>query len=121
MIEGRQMMSKNAITQTNFSILGKPSVGKVRDIYDLGRSYLMVATDRLSAFDVVLPDPIEGKGACLTGVSLFWFDFFHDIVSNHVIAAGYDRIVKICEPCKSYPEIEGRSILIRKTNPIAKI
>lgn len=111
-------MSTNAITQTNFSILGEPSVGKVRDMYDLGRSYLMVATDRLSAFDVVLPDPIEGKGVCLTGVSLFWFDFFHEIVSNHVIAAGYDRIVEICEPCKNYPEIEGRSILIKKADPL---
>ena len=66
----------------------KPSAqGKVRDIYDLGRALLIVATDRLSAFDVVLPDPIPYKGEVLTKISLFWFDHLADIVPNHLLTA----------------------------------
>ena len=65
----------------------KPSAqGKVRDIYDLGKALLIVATDRLSAFDVVLPDPIPYKGEVLTKISLFWFDLLADVAPNHLLA-----------------------------------
>ena len=61
--------------------------GKVRDVYDLGDRLLLVATDRISAFDVVLPTPIPGKGAVLTQLSLFWFERLRDLVANHVVAS----------------------------------
>ena len=75
------------ISETNFPGLKLRGRGKVRDIYELGDQLLIVATDRLSAFDVVLPTPIPDKGKVLTQISLFWFDKLADIVPNHVIAA----------------------------------
>src|SRR5512137_624435 len=65
--------------------------GKVRDVYDLGERLLVVATDRLSAFDVVLPTGIPGKGILLTQISLFWFRLLQDIVPNHVLTANVDE------------------------------
>ena len=76
-----------AISETNFPGLKLRGRGKVRDIYELGDQLLIVATDRLSAFDVVLPTPIPDKGKVLTQISLFWFDRLAGIVPNHVIAA----------------------------------
>ena len=65
---------KNIILETNFSKLNRVKTGKVRDLYDLGDSLLMVATDRISAFDVIMPNPIPDKGKVLTQISLFWFE-----------------------------------------------
>ena len=73
------------LTQTDLPSLKFHSRGKVRDIYDLGDSLLFIATDRLSAFDVVLPTAIPDKGRVLTQMSLFWFDHFKQLVPNHVI------------------------------------
>ena len=88
--------------------------GKVRDVYgvDDGR-YLLVATDRLSAFDCILPTPIERKGAVLTAISAFWFDKLRGITSNHLITTD---TAEMPEPISSTPELRGRSMLVRKTN-----
>lgn len=90
--------------------------GKVRDIYEIDGSLLIVATDRISAFDVVLPTPIPDKGRILTLMSLFWFDFLKDMIENHLITADVD---KYPESLKPYKEIlSQRSMLVRKTKVI---
>lgn len=90
--------------------------GKVRDIYEVDGSLLIVATDRISAFDVVLPTPIPDKGKILTLMSLFWFDFLKDIIENHLITADVN---KYPESLKPYREIlNQRSMLVRKTKVI---
>lgn len=90
--------------------------GKVRDIYDVGGDQLLlVATDRISAFDVVLPNPIPDKGRVLTGLSLFWFERTGDVVGNHVLSA--DRR-DFPEPFRSEPSLAGRAILVRKADVI---
>jgi phosphoribosylaminoimidazole-succinocarboxamide synthase len=86
--------------------------GKVRDIYDLGEHYLIVATDRLSAFDVVLPTPIPNKGKVLTQMSIFWFDHFKNFVPNHVVATTVDQYPKVLHPFRD--QLEGRSMLVKK-------
>ncbi len=90
--------------------------GKVRDIYDLDDTLLMVATDRISAFDVIMGDPIPEKGRILTRISLFWFEVMKPIIDNHVISSNVDDYPGVCQP---YAEIlEGRSMLVKKTNPL---
>ena len=90
--------------------------GKVRDIYDLGDRLLIVATDRLSAFDVVLPDGIPNKGKVLTQISAFWFGKLTGIIDNHLISTD---IGDFPEPFRSAPEVfAGRSMLVRKTRPL---
>ena len=86
--------------------------GKVRDIYDLGEHFLIVATDRLSAFDVVLPTPIPNKGKVLTQMSAFWFDYFKDFVPNHVVSIDACDYPKNIQPFRD--QLEGRSMLVRK-------
>ncbi len=106
-----------AIRETDFPELNLLKRGKVRDMYDLGDNLLMVATDRLSAFDVVMPDPIPDKGIILTQISLFWFEFMQALIPNHVIAS---QVEDFPEACQSYAEmLRGRSMLIRKTTPLA--
>jgi phosphoribosylaminoimidazole-succinocarboxamide synthase len=90
--------------------------GKVRDVYDLGGHLLIVATDRLSAFDVVLPTPIPGKGRVLTQLSLFWFSLLRDMVPNHVRAsevAAYPEALR-----DQRAQLEGRSMMVLKTEPL---
>jgi phosphoribosylaminoimidazole-succinocarboxamide synthase len=87
--------------------------GKVRDVYDLGDRLLVVATDRLSAFDVVLPTGIPGKGIVLTQMSLFWFELLKDIVPHHVVTARVDDYDP--ELRKHRDQLEGRSMIVRKT------
>jgi len=109
------IMSK-AIIQTNFPDLKLMKQGKVRDIYDLGDRLLMVATDRISAFDVVMPDPIPDKGIILTQISLFWFEVMKPIVENHVISADVEQYPASCRP---YADIlRGRSMLVKKARPL---
>lgn len=92
--------------------------GKVREVYALGDNLLLVATDRLSAFDVVLDEPIPHKGVVLTQLSLWWFERTSDIVSNHVITADPQAIIERHPPlAESRSRWEGRSILCRKTDP----
>ncbi|MBW2101026.1 MAG: phosphoribosylaminoimidazolesuccinocarboxamide synthase [Deltaproteobacteria bacterium] len=90
--------------------------GKVRDIYDLGDTLLMVATDRISAFDVVMPDPIPEKGKILTQISLFWFEVMKPLIENHLISSHVDDYPAGCKP---YAEIlKDRSMLVKKTKPL---
>jgi len=91
--------------------------GKVRDIYDLGDALLMVATDRISAFDVVMPSPIPGKGRILTQMSRFWFEMMEGLIPNHLITADVERFPEACHP---YVDIIGdRSMLVRKAEPLS--
>ena len=106
-----------AIAQTNFDGLTLFRRGKVRDVYDLGESLLIVATDRLSAFDVVLPDPIPMKGTVLTRISKFWFDRTGHIVRNHLVSTNVDEYPAACAPFAE--QLRGRSMLVRKTQPLA--
>jgi phosphoribosylaminoimidazole-succinocarboxamide synthase len=90
--------------------------GKVRDIYDLGDSLLFIASDRISAFDVVMPNGIPGKGRVLTQTSLFWFDFLKDVVANHLITAKVDEYPT---PLRAYRDVlDGRSMIVTKADRI---
>lgn len=91
--------------------------GKVRDVYDLGETLLIVATDRLSAFDIVFPDPIPKKGEVLTRLSVWWFHRTKDFVPNHLISCDVDDYPNEVKRWRS--ELEGRSMLVRKTTPLA--
>ena len=102
------------VRETNFPGLSPSARGKVRDIYDLGDRLLLVATDRLSAFDVVMPTPIPDKGRVLTQLSLFWFNLLHDVIPNHVLSSTdfpppYDKFAD---------DLAGRSMIVRKTHPL---
>jgi len=102
------------LRETQFAGLSPSARGKVRDIYDLGDKLLIVATDRLSAFDVILPTPIPDKGRVLTQLSLFWFDLLKDVIPNHVLSA-----TEFPAPFDKFrDELEGRSMLVRKTQPL---
>ncbi len=102
------------ISETNFPGLKLRGRGKVRDIYELGDQLLIVATDRLSAFDVVLPTPIPYKGKVLTQLSLFWFDKLAGIVPNHVIEAENFS----GEFARYANSLDGRAMVVRKTEPL---
>src|SRR5262245_36626415 len=101
------------VFETNISEYPLKARGKVRDIYDLGDQLLFIATDRLSAFDYVLPTPIEDKGKVLTQISLFWFEFLKGVCQNHVITADFNQYP---EPLKKHPEIAGRSMIVKKAD-----
>src|SRR5262252_4628028 len=102
------------IQETHFAGIEPAARGKVRDIYDLGDQLLIVATDRLSAFDVVMPTPIPDKGKVLTQISLFWFDLLKEVIPNHVLSAD-----NFPAPFSAYrDQLAGRSMLVRKTNPL---
>jgi phosphoribosylaminoimidazole-succinocarboxamide synthase len=104
------------VQETNFPDLTLLKRGKVRDMYDLGDALLMVATDRISAFDVIMDDPIPGKGIILTQISLFWFEAMQTLVPNHVISSNVDEYPALCHP---YAEkLRGRSMLVRKAEPL---
>jgi len=107
---------QTAVSQTDYKDLNLIKRGKVRDIYDLGENLLMVATDRISAFDVVMPDPIPDKGIILTQISLYWFDIMKPVIDNHVVTADINDYPPICRP---YAEsLRGRSMLVKKTTPL---
>ena len=102
------------LRETQFAGLTPCARGKVRDIYDLGDKLLIVATDRLSAFDVVLPTPIPDKGRVLTQLSLFWFHLLKDVIPNHVLSA-----TDFPAPFdKHEDDLAGRSMVVRKTQPL---
>lgn len=103
-----------AISQTDFSGLKLLARGKVRDIYDLGDRLLIVATDRLSAFDVILPTPIPDKGRVLTQLSLFWFEKLRGIVPHHVLNASDFQ----GELAPYNETLRGRSMVVRRTQPV---
>jgi phosphoribosylaminoimidazole-succinocarboxamide synthase len=102
------------LRETQFAGLSPSARGKVRDLYDLGDKLLIVSTDRLSAFDVILPTPIPDKGRVLTQLSLFWFDLLKDVIPNHVLSA-----TEFPAPfAKFRDELAGRSMLVQKTKPL---
>jgi phosphoribosylaminoimidazole-succinocarboxamide synthase len=107
---------EKVILKTDFPDVELVKRGKVRDIYDLGQHLLLIATDRISAFDVVLPSGIPGKGRVLTQISLYWFKQMEKIVQNHIEATDVKDFPKRLH---KYADIlEGRSMLVKKTNPV---
>jgi phosphoribosylaminoimidazole-succinocarboxamide synthase len=104
------------VLQTDFPDLKLAGRGKVRDIYDLGETLLIVTTDRISAFDVIMNEAIPDKGYVLTQISAFWFRQMEDIIPNHVIST---EVRDFPPPCQKYAaELEGRSMLVRKARPL---
>ena len=89
--------------------------GKVRDIYDLGDNLLLVASDRISAFDVILPTLIPDKGKILTALSVYWFNVIKDILPHHLITTDVDQFPAACQPHKA--KLEGRTMLVKKSLP----
>lgn len=109
-------MKENVILETNFPKLNFFKRGKVRDIYDLGEYYLIISTDRLSAFDVIMAQGIPFKGKVLTKISEFWFNFSKGIIKNHLITTDVNKFPK---ECLEYAEdLEGRSMLVQKAEVI---
>jgi len=106
-------MASHVISTTEFKTLKLKGRGKVRDIYDLGDRLLIVATDRISAFDVVMPNPIPDKGRILTQLSNFWFDLTKDLVPNHVLSTEVGDYPKECQPYQEM--LRSRSMLVVKT------
>lgn len=107
---------KTPVYETNLKEIKLLNRGKVRDIYDLGETLLIVATDRISAFDVIMPNPIPGKGRILTEISRFWFEKTKSIIDNHVIAT---RVSDFPQILRSYEDIlEARSMIVRKAEPL---
>jgi phosphoribosylaminoimidazole-succinocarboxamide synthase len=90
--------------------------GKVRDVYDLGETLLIVATDRLSAFDVVFPDPIPGKGMILTKLSTWWFERTKALVPNHYITSDFGQFPAPLQPYRA--QLDGRSMIVKKARPL---
>jgi phosphoribosylaminoimidazole-succinocarboxamide synthase len=96
--------------------LKKLRSGKVREVFDLGDTLLFVASDRISAFDVILPDPIPHKGAVLNQISAFWFKRFNTI-QNHLVTADFEEFPKELQPFRE--QLAGRSMIVKKTKPLA--
>lgn len=109
-------MKTNIILETNFPNLKLVKKGKVRDIYDTGGYYLIVSTDRLSAFDVIMQQGIPFKGRVLTQISEFWFKMVSDIIPNHLITTDVDNFPAVCSQYKN--DLEGRSMLVKKAEVI---
>ena len=104
-----------ALSSIDLSGIKKLRSGKVREVFDLGETLLFVATDRLSAFDVILPDPIPQKGAVLNQLSAFWFKRF-DQIDNHFVTANFDEFPR--ELASYRDQLAGRSMIVRKTKPL---
>ena len=114
--DGKWSVSEKVILRTDFANLALFARGKVRDIYDFGDRLLLVATDRISAFDVVLPTPIPEKGKILTALSAFWFRLTEDLVANHLITTEVDAYPGECQTYRE--DLLGRSMLVWKTKPL---
>lgn len=110
-------MTEKVLLKTDFKDLKLFRRGKVRDVYEVGDNLLIVATDRISCFDVVLPTAIPYKGIVLNQISLFWFDLIKDITENHLISADADTYP---DPLKKYRDsLDKRSMLVKKSSPLA--
>ena len=109
-------MSQTVLFETDFPELKLQSRGKVRDIYDLDDSLLIVATDRISAFDVVMRTPIPDKGKVLTQLSEFWLDFLGDVVEHHLIGTDVSKYPEVCKPYAK--QLAGRSMRVKKAQPL---
>ena len=109
-------MEPKVILETNFPKLNLFARGKVRDIYEVGEHLLLVSTDRLSAFDVIMSQGIPFKGIVLTKISEYWFEFSKDVVPNHLVTT---NVNDYSDECKEYSkELEGRSMLVKKANVV---
>lgn len=110
------MTDSSVVMETNITEYPLLTKGKVRDVYDLGDQLLIVSSDRMSAFDVVLPNGIPGKGKVLTAMSLFWFDFLSDVTDHHLVTANVDEYP---EDLHKYRDVlEGRSMLVVKADRV---
>lgn len=109
-------MSNPGIMKTDFQGMTVTSTGKVRDIYTFGSHLLIVATDRISAFDFIMPNPVPGKGEVLTRMSAFWFGKMADIIPNHVVSTNPDEYPAVCAPYRDL--LRGRSMLVKKAKPL---
>ena len=108
--------SAPALLRTDFPTLSPPLRGKVRDIYDFGHTLLIVATDRISVFDVVLPTGIPGKGKILTQLSCFWFERTQGLVRNHLVTSDPQHYPEVCRAYRD--ALAGRSMLVRRAEPL---
>ena len=106
-------MASSVISTTELKSLTLKGRGKVRDIYDLGNHLLIVATDRISAFDVVMPNPIPDKGRVLTQLSAFWFDRMKDLIPNHLVSTDVETFPESCRPYRE--TLRARSMFVVKT------
>jgi phosphoribosylaminoimidazole-succinocarboxamide synthase len=105
----------NGVMAVDLPGISKICSGKVREVFDLGETLLIVATDRISAFDCILPDPIPGKGEILTQLSAFWFGRFHQ-VPNHFITVDFEQFPERLKPHAEL--LRGRSMIVRKSTPL---
>jgi len=110
-------MTNETVLSLDLPPLKKLKSGKVREIFDLGDSFLFVASDRISAFDCVMPNGIPRKGEVLTQLSHFWFDQTENIVPNHRLAKRNDPLPEILKPYQS--KVAGRSMIVKKAQPLA--
>jgi phosphoribosylaminoimidazole-succinocarboxamide synthase len=110
-------MPNNTVLQLDLPGIKKVKSGKVREIFDLGDSFLFVASDRISAFDVVMPNGIPRKGEVLTQISHFWFDQTEKLVPNHRLAGTKDPLPKALQPFSA--QLAGRSMIVKKAEPLA--
>jgi phosphoribosylaminoimidazole-succinocarboxamide synthase len=109
-------MYNQGLIRTDFTGLNLFNRGKVRDVYEIDRYLLIVATDRISAFDVIMPNPIPGKGEILTKMSVFWFERMKDTIENHMVSTS---LADFPEECIQYENIlKGRSMLVKKASPL---
>ena len=114
--KGTECAMTNVVLKTEFPDILLLNRGKVRDIYDLGEFFLLVATDRISAFDVVLPNGIPEKGRVLTQISIYWFEQVRDIIQNHIVAT---EVRDFPEKLHKYADVlEGRSMLVKKARQV---
>lgn len=109
-------MKEKVILQTNFPKLNFVKSGKVRDIYDIGEYFLIVSTDRLSAFDVIMGQGIPFKGKVLTKISEFWFNYSKGIIKNHLVTTDVNKFPSIC--MEYADDLEGRSMLVQKADVV---
>lgn len=107
---------KSYVLETDFPDLKLVKRGKVRDIYDLGDTLLMVMSDRISAFDVIMPNPVPGKGRVLTQISLFWFEAMQPLIANHLVASDVADYPAECQPYAE--DLFERSMVVRKAEPL---
>ncbi|MBU2234965.1 MAG: phosphoribosylaminoimidazolesuccinocarboxamide synthase [Proteobacteria bacterium] len=109
-------MNNSGLMKTNFPDLTLAGTGKVRDIYALDPYLLIVATDRISAFDFIMPNPIPGKGEVLNRMSAFWFEKMGSIIPNHLVSTDPDEYPAACAPYRGV--LRGRSMLVKKAKPL---
>ncbi len=109
-------MVEKTLRQTNLAEVDIFKRGKVRDVYDLGDKLLIISTDRISCFDVVLPSEIPHKGEVLTKLSLFWFKYTSGLIANHLITADVDDYPQ--ELMAHKPILENRSMLVKKAKAV---